>query len=86
MKTIPFNINDNIQVKLTDYGKEMLRRDHESFNQQYPPGFPYSEPTEDNLGYSTWQMWDLMSKLGKYVGMCEPNPFETGIKIEIVND
>jgi len=72
-----FNINDTVKVKLTDYGKECLRKDYDDFlervrslveDKEYVP-FEFRLPKEDKEGYSEWQMWDLINKLGKYTGL-----------------
>jgi transcriptional accessory protein Tex/SPT6 len=83
-----FNINDTIKVKLTDYGKESLRKDYDDFlervrslveDKEYVP-FEFRLPKEDKEGYSEWQMWDLINKLGKYIGLGFTDmPFETTI-------
>jgi hypothetical protein len=84
-----FNINDNVKVKLTGFGRNKLREDHHKFWEDvkkrggscYPE---YVEPIEDEEGYSTWQMWCLMGYLGKYVSM-SCIPFETVIILEDKN-
>ena len=79
------NINENVRVKLTNYGREVLQRDHHTFwkrvhndGGQY---FEYRPPVEDADGWSTWQMWCLMKDLGKYQGLCTKNVFELDIEI-----
>lgn len=86
--SLKFNINENVRVKLTDYGREMLKKDHEEFWNmvQTLGGRPnvlieYVPPVEDDDGWSTWQMWCLMKNLGQYVGMATKNPFELTIEI-----
>lgn len=80
-----FNINDNVRVKLTPYGKKMLKEDYFTYWNEYNPRMlmEYMAPKEDEYGYSTWQLWDLMAHLGKYqtLGKVEL-PFETDILIE----
>lgn len=82
---IEFNINDNVQVKLTDYGRECLKKNYDTLFSYYGKNkpFPFKLPEEDKDGYSTWQMWELMQQFGPYLSMGIKNPFELTIKIEI---
>ena len=88
MRVIDFNINDSVKIKLTDYGRKVLKKDWDDFwddiKKQHPKTkkFKYSHPKEDEDGWSTWQMWLLMEQLGKYVGMGLKDVFETNIKVE----
>ncbi len=81
-----FNINENVKVKLTDYGREELLKSSENFRKMFPQvkleyKLEYKLPKEDKDGYSTWQLWDLMHQLGHLCIMgCKP-PFETTMKI-----
>jgi hypothetical protein len=70
--TIPFNLNDHVRVKLTNYGKELIAND--------PDGaYPYSV---DEDGWSEFQLWVLMELFGRhcYCGSVKL-PFETPMKI-----
>jgi len=85
-----FNINDKVRVKLTPFGRERLEKDDAEFWSHYSPNSQYEKisyvpPEEDEDGWSEWQLWVLMEKLGKYchIGMVQ-EPFET--VIEIVGD
>lgn len=85
MKTIPFNLNENVRVKLTPYGHKVLLDNYLKLMVIYPEKerpFPYRAPKEDDEGWSTWQMWVLMRELGEHMGMTK-SPFETNILIEI---
>ena len=68
---IPFNVNHNVRVRLTDYGRKILAND--------PMGpYPYTEVD----GWSTFQLWRLMELFGQYMFMGSPPvPFETEIMI-----
>ena len=79
-----FNINDFVQVQLTDFGRECLREENRLVASYYPPGVVVpSLPDEDSEGFSRWQLHDLMRRLGQYVGpWINDIPFETTIKIE----
>jgi len=81
-----FNINQKVRVKLTDYGHELLREDHESFWKSLGKTTEYRAPKEDEDGWSTWQLWYLMSKLGKYIYMGNHNVIETDIQFEPFNN
>jgi len=86
-----FNINDTVKVKLTDYGKECLRKDYDDFlergrrlveDKEYVP-FEFRLPEEDKEGYSEWQLWVLMEKFGRHTGWGFADlPFETTILLK----
>ena len=70
--TLPFNINHEVLVRLTDKGRKIVAED--------PDGaYPY---TEDENGWSKWQLWVLMQVFGQHCwnGVKEL-PFETEIKV-----
>jgi len=77
------NINDTVKVKLNDYGREYLRKQHEELFELCLGRVPYNPRKEDEEGYSSWQLWDLMNTFGPatYLGATEL-PFETEIVIE----
>lgn len=87
MTYLPFNINDNVRVKLSPYGHSILLANYLKLVSHYSEDkrpFPYRAPNEDAEGWSTWQMWCLMRALGEHVGPTAPgkNPFELNIQIE----
>lgn len=79
-----FNINSTVKVKLTEYGKQMLERDHIEFwgARGQLDKFPYKPPKTDADGYTKFQLWSLMEKFGKYCGLGCKLPFETVILID----
>lgn len=79
---IPFNVNNMVRVKLTDHGRDLLRQEHQRKFAAYGDRFPYSEPEEDAEGYSRWQLWDLMSKLGSNISLGCQMPFDSQIIME----
>lgn len=79
---INFNINDSVKVKLTEVGKAELRRKNDELNLALGTNTDYYMPLEDAEGYSTWQLWRLMSDLGHLCIMGAEPPFETKIGIE----
>ena len=81
-----FNINHYVKVKLTERGRKILKEQHEEFVRA-SPGISenmkiYKPQKEDDEGWSTWQMWDLMSTLGQHWYMGSIPPFETVIIID----
>ena len=68
--TIKFNINHDVLIKLTSYGRKILLDKNEKY-------------IEDNDGWSKWQLWDLMNIFGPYMKMRCNNPFDLSIKFEV---
>ena len=68
------NVNYHINVKLTNYGKELIIKDC---------GYDYFEKcVEINKqpdGYYSFQLWDLMQLLGRYCFNGYKLPFETTV-------
>lgn len=77
-----FNINEQVKVRLTPYGRALLEVDDHQFWEQagYQP-VEYTAPEEDSEGWSKWQLWELMHCFGKYLSNGGRVPFETEIKI-----
>lgn len=72
-KKVQININDSVWVQLTDMGKQMLKAEHDKFwtealsdtnGQLLKPIPEYKEPQVDEAGFSRFQLWDLMGRLG----------------------
>lgn len=84
MTLLPFNVNHCVRVKLTDYGRTILRQNHEEVRGLLPKGvrFNYPEPKEDADGWSSHQLWQLMVQFGQYMHNGGKLPFETEILIE----
>lgn len=84
---VAFNINDYVMVKLTDYGRQCLRKNYDDLKAYYGGklGFDYTPPKEDKDGWSKWQAWSLMADLGKHILMGFDPPFKTTIKV-MLND
>jgi len=76
---ISFNINSSVKVKLTKHGKEVYREWFEKLD--LPVKQQFQLPTEDEEGYSTWQMWHLMRVFGNEMGMECELCFNTVIRI-----
>jgi hypothetical protein len=75
---INFNINNNVHVKLTRHGVEVMRSNHEEMRCT----LPFMEKETDEEGYSVWQMWELMGMFGSNITMGLELPFNTDIKLE----
>lgn len=71
-----FNINDNVRVKLTRHGRDILKSNHGDF---------HIPKKEDADGWSSWQLWILVQEFGDPCRATEANnwelPFETDIEI-----
>lgn len=80
---INFNMNDLVLVKLTPFGREMLKKDHDELWNSNNTAYKYQPVIEDEEGWSKWQMWVLMSFLGKYFAIGCDLPFEMDVKIEL---
>lgn len=81
MQKFNFNVNEEVLVKLTEFGKIQLCKDHYEFwVQSGVKNIPeFHLPKEDSFGYSKWQLWDLMQRLGKYCGLGNKLPFDTDV-------
>ena len=78
-----FNVNDKVRVKLTDFGRQALARQHVEFWARTGRAAPYAHtpPKEDADGWSEWQLWSLMQDLGPHISLGGPVPFETTIQL-----
>lgn len=74
------NVNDHVKVKLTDHGRQILQDLHDHMYRNSLGAPPYVPP-EEKEGWSTWQIWDLMSTFGPHIMMGRPVPFETTIDV-----
>ena len=82
-----FNLNKCVSVRLTEEGRRLLRCEHDalyahvrsvSVKTKLPE---YAPVSEDNDGWSKWQLWQLMATFGPYMfNGCRP-PFELNIRI-----
>ena len=79
-----FNINNYVQVRLTDHGRKCLRENYDALAANFGGKLPFAFrlPAEDKEGWSRWQAWDLFSQLGKNAGIGCHLVFETTIRIE----
>ena len=79
-----FNINYNVKVRLTKFGKELHKKQWEDFWNSIGrlDEFLYTPPKEDENGYVEFQLWNLMEKFGSHCGVCKELAFETIILID----
>lgn len=74
------NFNDQVKVKLTDHGVSLLKREREELNQRIKErggkAFDEYEPKTDEQGYTTFQIWDLMERIGPHMGLLSKPPIE----------
>jgi hypothetical protein len=78
------NLNDIVRVKLTPYGKEIVAREAEAIQKNFPnTHLEVSDffPKEDEDGWSEYQLWLLMFRFGKYITVLAPTPFEMDIEV-----
>jgi hypothetical protein len=82
---VTFNINDYVQVRLTDRGRACLRENYDKLNAAYGGKltFKHTPPKEDKDGWSRWQAWSLMQDLGPHISMGMNPPFEPTIRVEV---
>lgn len=63
-----FNVNDKVHVRLTAEGRKILRR------QRFV--------VEERDGWSCWQLWELMARLGVHCHLSADPPFEPDIELQ----
>ena len=78
---IKFNVNHRVKIKLTQYGKDYLIKKHEDFCKKFNIYTDIHIPEESEEGWSEWQLWDLMARLGNAFAGGVHLPFETNIII-----
>ena len=81
-----FNMNNEIKVRLTDLGRQILLRQYEAiYDTPYMrERYPYIPPKEDSDGWSTWQMWYFMATFGPY--LANGNNLPAHVEIEILQE
>ncbi|MFK5282175.1 hypothetical protein ACI3PL_21705, partial [Lacticaseibacillus paracasei] len=76
MKQINFNLNGYISVKLTEAGIKELERQHAELASQVPSIGKYVPYSVDEDGYTRFQGWNLMNRLGHMTHLCSDLPFQ----------
>ena len=78
-----FNINNYVEIKLTQYGKDILKEKEDKIFTEYPSLKEYLYKYKvNNRGYLKLQLWEVMSIFGDYLGNGCDTPFEMDIKIK----
>ena len=80
------NLNSTVKVKLTETGLKELESQWESLKSEYPKVGEYKEPTVDENGYCSMQLWSLMSSLGHLCNVGYEPPFELDMLVETTKE
>ncbi|MDP2599095.1 MAG: hypothetical protein Q8P49_04680 [Candidatus Liptonbacteria bacterium] len=73
---LSFNVNDEVEVRLTEAGKRIYRQHHGEISRKASWNIAIREPQEQE-GWSCFQMWVLMEIFGPHMHMGTPEaPFE----------
>lgn len=77
------NINALVGAKLTPFGMEVLKEEHEALRLKRPSIGEFTPPKMDKDGYCQMPLWELMNIFGQYRYMGSKNsPFEANIRID----
>jgi hypothetical protein len=84
---INFNINYNVKIQLTEIGRQIIK-DHDmdfsnEWQQRHGTLMPFERPPiiEDENGWSTWQLWQIIKEFGSHIGMSTELPFNPTIQL-----
>lgn len=80
---IKFSINNTVRVRLTKFGRDLLRQNHQRLfgDRADDPNFAYKPPEEID-GWATFQLWKLMEVFGPHIHHAMVDmPFETEIEL-----
>ena len=81
MKTL--NINHYVRIKLTKFGFEKLKKNHENLRKKCPSIGKFTPPKVDEYGFCEMQLWEVMHTFGKDLFLGSANlPFEANIQID----
>ena len=64
------NLNENVKVKLTDFGISLYKLRYDN------------DPKKYEQGYTSFQLWTLMNIYGLYIGMAKDSPFDLDILLK----
>lgn len=74
-----FNFNDSVKVRLTNFGIEILKQQHNELNSRIKnrggKGLGEFSVNVDEEGYTTFQLWSLISKFGHVMQLGREVPF-----------
>ena len=77
MNEVRINLNEFIDVRLTDMGKDIYFHQFDELNRMC--GKAICQPTfpkENADGYTSFQLWHFMELYGEHIGMTKPNVIE----------
>lgn len=74
------NLNDTVKVKVTELGEQELTRQHWELKRRFPKLPPF-KLNRDSDGYTEFQLWSLMGRLGHMMGGGLPLVVEAEIKL-----
>lgn len=79
-----FNINDNVKVRLTEHGHEILRKQYDEAVKRCPAlkSMLFERYKADAEGWSEFALWDLMARFGGHTFNGCTLPFDLIIRIE----
>lgn len=78
-KETPFNLNQRVKVKLTDYGKHRIDHKREFLKKLYPNADWSDYRRYDEDGWLTLTLWSLMELFEGDIGPGLTPPYETTI-------
>ena len=82
-KYVDFNVNFYVWVKLTDSGRKELEKQHNDLYGRFGLKRKYTPISEDEDGWSRWQMHSLMNYFGHLMVLGFNMPFEPNIRVEV---
>lgn len=84
-KTVIFNLNSNIKVRLNEIGQAMLDSYYDSIREKMPPRLKdkIKTPTQDINGYTELQMNDVICIFGAYMEQTINPPFSMDVLIDV---
>lgn len=93
MKTKHLNLNSQIKVKLTDYGKDIYYHQFDELSalMQKKGLAPIEQvmPQVDEHGYTKFQLWEFIHLYGNYIGIAMPDvimPIDIVFEYDDVHD
>ena len=85
MREMLFNMNDSVKVRLTEYGRNVIKAEHEREFAGNLDRFPYTGTPTDEEGYTQFQLWVLAKTFGHVMNNGAKLAFDTEIKIVLDN-
>ncbi|WEZ09567.1 hypothetical protein P5663_06900 [Priestia flexa] len=82
---VKVNFNEIVKVRLTKFGIDILKSRHMELNnliqKRGGKGLEEFKLKIDDDGYSSFQIWELMSTFGEYMYMSSELPFKADMVI-----